>query len=38
MEMFLSLIANLIESVAGYGAGFMSAGIMYEPEVPEELQ
>lgn len=38
MESLLNLIANLVEAVAEQGASLASVGIMYEPEVPEELQ
>ncbi len=37
MEMFLSAVAVFISRVAEMGAGFLSAGAGYQPEVPEEL-
>ena len=33
-----SWVAKLIEAIAGFGAGAMSSGYSYEPEVPEELR
>lgn len=37
MEMFLSAVAVFICKVAEMGAGFLSIGASYQPEVPEEL-
>lgn len=37
MEMILTWIANVVANVAAVGAGFRSFGILYEPDVPEEL-
>ena len=37
MEMFLSAVAVFICKVAEMGAGFLSIGAGYQPEVPEEL-
>lgn len=37
MEMFLSAVAAFIFKVAELGAGFLSTGAGYQPEVPEEL-
>lgn len=37
MEMLLSTVAAFIFKVAEIGAGFLSIGIGYQPEVPEEL-
>lgn len=34
----LEMIVSLIETVAECGAGFLSYGATYEPEVPEELK
>lgn len=34
----LEMLAMLIEKVAVYGAGFLSYGATYAPEVPEELK
>lgn len=33
-----SAVASLIEAFANLGAGAMSNGAAYEPEVPEELK
>lgn len=33
-----SAIASLIEAFANFGAGMMSCGNAYEPELPEELR
>ena len=37
MEMLLSILANVVAHVAVMGAGFRSMGMLFEPEVPEEL-
>lgn len=37
MEMLLNVLANVVANVATVGAGFRSAGVFFEPEVPEEL-
>ena len=33
-----SLLASVVEALANLGAGMASAGIGYEPELPEELR
>ncbi len=38
MTDFWSLIASLIETIAGWGAGAASNGVAYEPKVPNELR
>lgn len=38
MEMFLLTVASFIAKVAEMGAGFMSLGSSYQPEVPDELK
>ena len=38
MTSLWSAIASLIEAFANLGAGAMSNGTAYEPEVPEELR
>lgn len=38
MGQILSMVAEFIESFAGVGAGFLSIGIGYQPEIPEELK
>ena len=38
MDALWMAVAALIGKVAEMGAGFLSMGIMYEPEIPEELQ
>lgn len=37
MNTFLTVVAVLIRKLAEMGAGFLSVGIGYQPEVPEEL-
>ena len=37
MDSVLSLIATLVNTVANFGAGYLSLGILYAPEVPAEL-
>ncbi|NBI18064.1 cyclic lactone autoinducer peptide [Neglecta sp. X4] len=38
MTSLWSAIASLIETLANLGAGALSCGNAYEPEVPEELR
>ncbi len=38
MNTFLTAFAGFIEWFAECGAGFMSAGSSYQPNIPEELQ
>lgn len=38
MNKMLRFIAEFIEALARIGAGFQSAGIGYQPEIPEELR
>ncbi|RHR49132.1 cyclic lactone autoinducer peptide [Clostridium sp. AF18-27] len=38
MNTFLLMVATFIGKVAELGAGFMSLGSSYQPEVPEELK
>jgi len=37
MNTLLTIVAGFILNVAELGAGFLSMGIGYQPEVPEEL-
>lgn len=37
MNIFLNLVTIAIEKIAEIGAGFLSMGIAYQPEIPEEL-
>lgn len=37
MSTFLSAVAFFIGKVAEMGAGFLSMGSSYQPEIPEEL-
>lgn len=37
MDAVLMLVAAFVEKVAEMGAGFFSLGMLYEPEIPEEL-
>lgn len=37
MDAFLMMVAALIGKVAEMGAGFLSMGASYQPEIPEEL-
>ncbi len=37
MNIILGIIANVVEQMAEMGAGFLSWGIAYQPEIPEEL-
>ncbi len=34
----ISTIASILEAIANLGAGSVSMGIGYEPELPEELR
>lgn len=38
MAELCSALAALLEKIAGFGAGAVSTGLGYEPEVPEELK
>lgn len=38
MKALLMVLANLVCAVAGLGAGFKSGGILFSPEIPEELK
>ena len=38
MGQILGMIAAFIEAFAETGAGFLSIGIGYQPEIPEELK
>lgn len=38
MNRIIDTIAALIEAIANLGAGTISIGIAYEPELPEELR
>lgn len=38
MDSVLFVVAAFIEKLAELGAGFMSMGTSYAPEVPEELK
>jgi len=37
MNTLLTIVAGFILNVAELGAGFLSMGVGYQPEVPEEL-
>ena len=37
MDSLLTLVAEVVEKVAESGAGFISWGIGYQPEIPDEL-
>lgn len=37
MEVFLEIIAELVERAAISGAGFFSWGISYTPQIPDDL-
>lgn len=37
MIMVLTIVADFIRNVAELGAGFLSLGPLYQPEIPEEL-
>lgn len=37
MEAILTVVASVICKVAELGAGFLSMGAAYQPEIPEEL-
>ena len=38
MSDIVSTIAAILEAIANFGAGTVSHGIGYEPELPEELR
>lgn len=38
MSEIMNTIAAILEAIANFGAGMASAGIGYEPELPEELR
>ena len=38
MNEFMNTIAAILEIIANFGAGAVSHGIGYEPELPEELR
>jgi cyclic lactone autoinducer peptide len=38
MNAVLAMVAILINKVAEMGAGFLSMGALYQPEIPEELK
>lgn len=38
MTSICSIVAQLVEAIASFGAGLASCGYGYEPEVPEKLQ
>lgn len=38
MSEIISTIAAILEAIANFGAGSASAGVGYEPELPEELR
>lgn len=38
MNGVLAMVAILINKVAEMGAGFLSMGALYQPEIPEELK
>lgn len=37
MNTVLTIVADFILNIAELGAGFLSMGAMYQPEIPEEL-
>lgn len=37
MKIALNFVANVILSIAEFGMGFRSMGLLYQPEIPEEL-
>lgn len=37
MEAILAIVAEIVYKVAEMGAGFLSMGAAYQPEIPEEL-
>ncbi len=37
MNWFLDVVTMIIGNVAEMGAGFLSIGAAYQPEIPEEL-
>ncbi len=38
MSEIISTIAAILEAIANMGAGSISNGVAYEPELPEELR
>lgn len=38
MSEIISTIASILKTIANFGAGTVSHGIGYEPELPEELR
>lgn len=38
MNVFLSAVAAFVGKVAEMGAGFLSMGLSYQSEIPEELK
>lgn len=38
MSEIINTIASILEAVANFGAGAVSHGIGYEPQLPEELR
>lgn len=38
MSEIISTIAAILEAIANFGAGTVSHGVAYEPELPEELR
>lgn len=38
MNEFMNTIAAILEIIANFGAGAVSHGIGYEPELPEDLR
>lgn len=38
VDAILNIVAIVISKVAEMGAGFLSMGALYEPELPEELK
>lgn len=38
MNTFLAAVAGFILNIAELGAGFLSMGASYQPEIPEELR
>ncbi len=37
MNWFLDVVIMVIGKIAEMGAGFLSIGVAYQPEIPEEL-
>ncbi len=38
MSEIINTIAGILEAIANFGAGSVSAGVAYEPELPEKLR